>query len=125
MKSFLVKSTVLTVIVLILGSILYYTVFNQFYRSILPGVLAFFYILTNLVHAYLLNIAGKSGSRFTAQYMAISFIKMFFYLTVVIVFVIINKEDAKIFLVNFLLLYVVYTIFEVYEISNFVRQIKN
>jgi hypothetical protein len=125
MKSFLVKSTVLTVIVLILGAILYYTVFSQFYRSILPGVLAFFYILTNLVHAYLLNIAGKSGSRFTAQYMAISFIKMFFYLAVVIVFVIINKEDAKIFLVNFLLLYVVYTIFEVYEISNFVRQIKN
>lgn len=125
MKSFLVKSTVLTVIVLILGAILYYTVFNQFYRSILPAILAFFYILTNLVHAYLLNIAGKSGSRFTAQYMAISFIKMFFYLAVVIVFVIINKEDAKIFLVNFLLLYVVYTIFEVYEISNFVRQIKN
>lgn len=125
MKSFLVKSTVLTVIVLILGAILYYTVFNQFYRSILPGVLAFFYILTNLVHAYLLNIAGKSGSRFTGHYMAISFIKMFFYLAVVIVFVIINKEDAKIFLINFLLLYVVYTIFEVYEISNFVRQIKN
>lgn len=125
MKSFLLKSTILTVIVLILGAILYYTVFNQFYRSILPGILAFFYILTNLVHAYLLNIAGKSGSRFTAQYMAISFIKMFFYLAVVIVFVITNKEDAKIFLVNFLLLYVVYTIFEVYEISNFVRQLKN
>lgn len=125
MKSFLVKSTVLTVIVLILGAILYSTVFNQFYRLILPAILAFFYILTNLVHAYLLNIAGKSGSRFSAQYMVISFIKMFFYLAVVIVFVIINKEDAKIFLVNFLLLYVVYTIFEVYEISNFVRQIKN
>jgi multisubunit Na+/H+ antiporter MnhG subunit len=125
MKSFLVKSTILTVIVLILGAILYSTVFNQFYRSILPIVLAFFYILTNLVHAYLLNIAGKSGSRFTARYMAISFLKMFFYLAVVIVFVIINKEDAKIFLVNFLLLYVFYTIFEVYEISNFVRQIKN
>ncbi len=125
MKFFLVKSTVLTVIVLILGAILYSTVFNQLYRPILPGVLAFFYILTNLVHAYLLNIAGKSSSRFTSQYMVISFLKMFFYLAVVIVFVIINKEDAKIFLVNFLLLYVVYTIFEVYEISNFVRQIKS
>ncbi len=125
MKSFLLKSTILTVIVLILGAILYFTVFDQFYRSILPVILAFFYISTNLVHAYLLNIAGKSGSRFTAQYMAISFIKMFFYLAVVIVFVITNKEDAKIFLVNFLLLYVVYTIFEVYEILSFVRQLKN
>ena len=123
MKSFVVKSTVLTIIVFILGAILYSTVFNQFYRSILPIVPTFFYIVTNLVHAYLLNIAGKSSSRFTAQYMATSFIKMFFYLAVAIVYVIINKEDAKIFLVNFLLLYVVYTTFEVIEFSRVVRQI--
>lgn len=124
MKSFIVKSTVLTIIVFILGAILYFTVFIQFYHSILPVVPAFFYIVTNLVHAYLLNIAGKSSSRFTSQYMAVSFIKMFFYLAVAIVYVIINKEDAKIFLVNFLLLYVVYTTFEVIEFSKVVRQTK-
>ncbi|OFZ01946.1 MAG: hypothetical protein A2491_10045 [Bacteroidetes bacterium RIFOXYC12_FULL_35_7] len=123
MKSFIVKSTVLTVIVFILGAILYSTVFIQFYRSILPVVPAFFYIVTNLVHAYLLNIAGKSSSRFTSQYMAVSFIKMFFYLAVAIVYVVINKEDAKIFLVNFLLLYIVYTTFEVVEFSKVVRQL--
>lgn len=123
MKSFIIKSTVLTIIVFILGAILYSTVFIQFYRSILPVVPAFFYIVTNLVHAYLLNIAGKSSSRFTSQYMAASFIKMFFYLAVAIVYVIINKEDARIFLVNFLLLYVVYTTFEVIEFSRVVRQI--
>ena len=123
MKSFIVKSTVLTVIVFILGAILYSTVFIQFYRSILPVVPAFFYIVTNLVHAYLLNIAGKSSSRFTSQYMAVSFIKMFFYLAVAIIYVVINKEDAKIFLVNFLLLYIVYTTFEVVEFSKVVRQL--
>lgn len=123
MKNFIVKSTVLTIIVFILGAILYSTVFIQFYRSILLVVPAFFYIVTNLVHAYLLNIVGKSSSRFTSQYMAASFIKMFFYLAVAIVYVIINKEDAKIFLVNFLLLYVVYTTFEVIEFSKVVRQI--
>ncbi|MBW8332522.1 MAG: hypothetical protein K0M40_10915 [Prolixibacteraceae bacterium] len=123
MKNFIVKSTVLTIIVFILGAILYSTVFIQFYRSILLVVPAFFYIVTNLVHAYLLNVVGKSSSRFTSQYMAASFIKMFFYLAVAIVYVIINKEDAKIFLVNFLLLYVVYTTFEVIEFSKVVRQI--
>ena len=123
MKSFIVKSTVLTVIVFILGAILYSTAFIQFYRSILPVIPAFFYIVTNLVHAYLLKVAGKSSSRFTSQYMAVSFIKMFFYLAVAIIYVVINKEDAKIFLVNFLLLYVVYTTFEVVEFSRVVRQI--
>jgi len=123
MKSFIFKSTILTVIVFILGAIVYSLAFIQFYRSILLFIPVFFYIVTNLVHAYLLKIAGKSSSRFTSQYMAISFIKMFFYLAVAIVYVIIKKEDAKIFLVNFLLLYVVYTTFEVIEFSRVVRQI--
>lgn len=122
MKSFIIKSTFLTIIVLLLGAIVYSTAFNPFYLSVLPVVLLFYYITTNLVHAYLLKIAGKSGSRFTSQYMATSFIKMFFYLAVAIFYVIINKEDARIFLVNYLLLYVVYTTFEVIEISKVVRQ---
>jgi uncharacterized membrane protein YeaQ/YmgE (transglycosylase-associated protein family) len=123
MKSFFVKSTFLTIIVFILGAIVYSTVLKQFFLTILPATLAFFYIVTNLVHAFLVKMASKSSSKFTSQYMATSFIKMFFYLAVAIVYVIINKADAKIFLVNFLLLYVVYTTFEVVEISKVVRQI--
>lgn len=122
-KSFIVKSTFLSIIIFALGAIVYSTIFKQFYLFILPLIPAFFYIVTNLVHAYLLRIANKSSSRFTSQYMATSFIKMFFYLAVAIIYVAINKEDAKIFLINYLLLYVFYTTFEVIEISKFVRQI--
>jgi hypothetical protein len=123
MKSFIIKSTFLTIIVFALGAILYFTALKPFYLNILPVALIFFYIVTNLVHAYLLKIASKSNSRFTSHYMAASFIKMFFYLAVAIIYAIINKDDAKIFLVNFLLLYVVYAIFEVVEFSKVVRQI--
>lgn len=123
MKSFIVKSTFLTILVLLLGAILYFTVLKPFYLNILPAVLVFFYLVTNLVHAYLLKIASKSSSRFTSHYMATSFIKMFFYLAVAIVFVVANRDSAKIFLVNFLILYVIYTTFEVVEFSKVVRQI--
>ena len=123
MKSFIVKSTVLTIVVFIFGAIIYSTVFKQFFLIILPAILAFFYIITNLVHAYLLRIAIKSGSRFTSHYMAVSFIKMFFYLAVAIVYVVVNKDDAKIFAVNYLLLYVIYTVFEVVEFSKVIRSI--
>lgn len=122
MKNFIAKSTFLTIIIFILGVIVYSTLFKQFYLIILPVVLAYFYIVTNLVHFYLLKVSGRSGARFTSQYMATSFIKMFFYLAVAIVYVMVNKEDAKIFLVNYLLLYVIYTTFEVVEISKVVRQ---
>jgi phosphotransferase system glucose/maltose/N-acetylglucosamine-specific IIC component len=78
-------------------------------------------LTTNLVHAYLLRVAGNSGNRFTSQYMATSFLKLFFYLAVAIVYVIVDRENAKAFIAVFLLLYVVYTIFEVLEFLKVVK----
>jgi len=54
--------------------------------------------------------------------MATNFIKMFLYLAGAIVYVIFNKDNAKPFFVNFLLLYFVYTGFEVYEYLKIVKQ---
>lgn len=122
MNRFLLKSTVLTIIVSVLGAIGYSTVFKHFYLSVLPFAVLFFYIGTNLVHAYLLRIAGKSSSRFPSKYMAASFLRMFLYLAVAIVYLIFNREDGKIFIANFLLLYIIYTGFEVYEFLKVVRQ---
>ena len=122
MKQFLVKSTVLTIIVFFLGTVCYTTFLKPYFLSVLPIVVLFFYMVTNLVHAYLLKIAGKSSSRFTSQYMAVSFIKMFFYLAVAIVYVIFNRDSAKPFIANYLLLYFVYTIFEVSEFSKVIKR---
>lgn len=124
MRHFLLKSTILTVIVLMLGAISYSTFLKPFYIFILPILLFFFYGVTNLVHAWLLKIAGKSGSRFTSQYMATSFIKMFFYLLVAVVYVIFDRENTKVFIVNFLLLYVIYSVFEVTEFLKVIKQVK-
>ena len=124
MKQFIIQSTVLTIIVFILGAIFYSTILQPYYSLVLPFTVLFFYLVTNLVHAYLLKIAVKSGSRFTSQYMAVSFLKMFFYLAVAIIYALIDKEYAKLFLVNFLVLYAVYTTFEVIQFSKFVRQKK-
>jgi len=124
MKAFLLKSTVLTIIVFIVGTILYSTVFKAWFLTVLPFTLLLFYLATNLVYAYLLRIAGKSGSGFVSKYMAVSFMKMFFYLAVAIVYVIFNRENAKVFFVNILLLYVVYSSFEVVEFLKVVRQQK-
>lgn len=122
MKQFLIKSSFLTILVSLIGTILYSTILKPFFISILPFAVLFFYLITNLVHAYLLKIASKSSSRFTSKYMAVSFIKMFFYLTIAIVCVIFDRGNAKIFIANFLLLYAVYTSFEVSEFLKVVKE---
>lgn len=122
MKRFLLKSTVLTIFVFLMGTILYSTILKPFFIIVLPFAALFFYLMTNLVHAYLLKIAGKSGSRFTSKYMAVNFLKMFFYLVIAIVCVIFDRGNAKIFIANFLVLYLLYTGFEVYEFLKVVNQ---
>jgi hypothetical protein len=124
MKQFIIKSTALTFIVFIMGVVVYTTVLKTYYFAALPFVLFFFYLVTNLVHAYLLKIANKTSSKFTSQYMAISYIKMFFYLAVAIVFVILNRENAKVFIANFLVFYIIYTVFEVSEFLKKIKQTK-
>lgn len=123
MKNFILKSTALTVIVIVLGALLYSSFLKKYFLQILPFAVIFFYIVTNLVHAYLLRIADKSGSKFTAQYMAVSFLKMFFYLAVAIGYVAFNRDQAKTLLINFLFLYIVYTTFEVIEFTKVVRRV--
>jgi len=122
MKQFLTKSTILTIFLLIIGTLCFTTIFKAFYLAIFPVLLLFFYMATNLVHAYLLKVAEKSGVRFTSQYTAISFLKMFLYLIVAVAYVALYQENIKPFILVFLILYLVYTIFEVGEYLKVVRQ---
>lgn len=122
MKQFLIRSSILTFIVFAIGATLYSTVLKSHFFPLLPFVVLFFFGITNLVHAYFLTISGKSNSRFTSKYMAVNYIKMFFYLLVAIVFVVLNREIAKVFVANFLLLYIIYTIFEVNEFLKKIKQ---
>ncbi len=123
MKRFLIRSAILTILIFILGALLYSTVLKSYYFFTLPFLVLFFFVVTNLVHAYLLKIAGKSGPKFTSQYMATSFLKMFFFLLVAIAYIIIDKTNAKPFIFNFLLLYIIYAVLEVNEYLRVVKQL--
>ncbi len=124
MKRFLKRTTFLTAILFLAGYIIYTQFIPKLYNSILPFILIFFYFLTNLVHFYLLRIAGKNMRKFTAHFMATNFIKMFIYLIFAIVFVWFHREHAKVFLANFLIIYIAFSVMEVYEITRVVRQKK-
>jgi hypothetical protein len=122
MKSFFVKSSLLTLLVYILGTILYAGVIPLLYIQVLPLIPLLFFGVTNLVHFYLLKVAARSNARFTSQFMATGFIKMFFYMAFALGYAFVNNGQAKIFLINFLLLYIIYTTFEVVELSRVIRQ---
>ena len=124
MKRFLTRTSLLGVVFLIIGYLVYYQLFTGLHFPFFPVILFFFFFITNLVHYYLLGIADKNMARFTARFMGMNFVKMFIYLVFAIVFVLFRRNQATIFLVNFLIIYIAFSILEVYEITRVVKQKK-
>jgi len=117
MKSFIIKLTVLTLVVALAGWLLFALVFPEYYLHILPFLLLFFYLVSLGIHAFLFSQAKKDVGKFTRSSMLVTIFKLFLYTTVAVVYVALNKEDAFPFVICMLLLYVVYTFFEVREIA--------
>ena len=124
MGRFLFRTSLLSFAFILIGFFVYSHLLPDLYIPFLPVALIFLYLVTNLVHYYLLRIAGKNIAKFTARFMGMSFIKMFIYLLFAISFALFHQDQAKVFLINFLVIYFAFSILEVYEITRVVKRKK-
>ncbi len=84
------------------------------FQSDLMGVLwAFFVISTAFIHYILVKISHKNPKNFVGYFMGITAIKLFGYLIIITIYALIKKEAALGFTLWFLLLYLLYSGFEV------------
>lgn len=79
----------------------------------LPFLIPFFLLLGLGVHAGLLKMSGNKFSRFVNAYLVASFLKLFLYLIVMVIYIYLNRHDALPFAITFLVLYIAYSVFEV------------
>jgi len=117
--------TLYTLLILVLGAILFLTVFKNYFLPILPFVLFFYYISTLVLHKFMLQISQKDISRFSFKFMMLSLIKMFIYIIFGVLYIVIDEENAVIFLVVYLILYVAYAIYEVRSVMNLINESKS
>lgn len=122
MKRFLFRTSLLAALFLLAGALIYTRVIPEFFTPSLIFLLIFIFLMTNIVYGWLFNILKKNNQKFTNAWLASSFIKMFVYLIVVIVWAWLEREHAKIILVNFLIIYVAFSILEVVEMIRLVKK---
>jgi hypothetical protein len=122
--TFIKGLTLYTLLILGLGAILFLTVFKNYFLVILPFVLLFYYISTLVLHKFMLQISQKDISRFSFKFMMLSLIKMFIYIIFGVLYIIIDEENAVIFLVVYLILYVAYAVYEVRSVMNLINESK-
>ncbi len=76
------------------------------------GLLIFFFTVTFLLHLGYEKSFKKGSKEFVRFYMLASGLKLFGFLTILLVFGFIDREQVTAFAIDFLILYFIYTAFE-------------
>lgn len=73
----------------------------------------FFIVVTALIHIVLVRSSEQSPRKFITNFMALSGAKLFVYLMVIVIYALLKGKAALGFVILFLVLYFLYSIFEV------------
>jgi hypothetical protein len=79
-------------------------------------ILAFFFILTALLHWGYTQAGATGGQHFIRYFLATTTLKLFLLLLIIVVYVMRRPADAMHFAVCFLILYLFYTAFETFHL---------
>ena len=85
----------------------------RFYFEKAPYIIAFFYLVTLVFHAGLLNRAKKNYRSMVTYYMMATALKLFLFLGIIIGYGLLKTGKSVAFISNFFVLYVLFTVFEV------------
>jgi len=113
MKKFITNIVLISVVLALIGWLIFSQFIPQYYLPVFPFILLFFAVTSVTIHAYQLQLAKKDMAKFTRSNMIVTFLKLFLYSAVAIIYFAVDPQNAKVFVVNFVLLYIVYTVFEV------------
>jgi hypothetical protein len=111
--TFLIKLLVFTVVA---GIVIYFAnpvIPEQFRFRLYPLLLVFFMLATLLFHVGLLRSASRSNQAFVRYYMAAAGVKLFLFMGIIILYALLKRPDTVGFIVNFFVMYIGYTVFEV------------
>lgn len=121
--TFIKKLFVFTVIVALAGTGIAYLLPDKYVTPTIPFLYLFFFSATMVVHYVLLQVSLKKASSFINYFMLMTFGKLIFFLSIVMLYALIRREDAAQFIVAFFILYLCFTVFEVIQSLSLTKSI--
>jgi len=100
----------------ILAFLMYLIIPHKLFSLSLPFLFVFFFACSVISFMILNRSLQHKFSRFVSVFMLVTGVKLFLFVAIMIVYSFVNREDAIPFLLNFFILYLVFTVFEVTQI---------
>ncbi len=115
-QGFIRKTAITTIVVIATGMLLFTNLPVEYYSPAFPFIVGFFLFATIIVFYYMLKAVERRPARFVNVFMLTTMLKLMLFLAVMVVYVLLNREDAKPFILTYFVLYVIYTVLEVVSI---------
>lgn len=81
----------------------------KYFSTLYPFILAFYFAESLIVHLVISKSVEKKPIRFVNRFMMITGVKLMVYLVIMVVYAVVNKEEALGFIIIFFALYLFYT----------------
>jgi hypothetical protein len=111
--AFIIKLSVYTLIIYLIYFFTQGLLPQKFHFEKAPFIIVFFYVVTLVFHAGLLNNERKSNSSLVTYYMMATALKLFLFLGIIIGYGLLKTGKSIAFISNFLMFYFLFTVFEV------------
>ncbi|MBN2482008.1 MAG: hypothetical protein JXB19_09730 [Bacteroidales bacterium] len=124
LKKILIGLTAITVIILGLGVLLFNTILDPYYFSMFPYLVLIFMIVNAAFFIFFFHSMKKTNTQFIRNFMGASGIKTIFYFFLVLAYILTTPQHAIPFSVTLLVLYIIYTAYDLYVTLKLLRRKK-
>jgi phosphatidylglycerophosphate synthase len=116
------RLTVLTAITFLVSSGLTYLLPEKLVSPSWPFIIVFFFAISIFVFRFLQKKSGGNQGKFINAFMLSTTVKLLLYLSIILIYVLINRADAIGFILNFFAYYMIFTVFEILSILSYLRK---
>ena len=113
MRKLLVKNLIFTILLALISFILFNTALTVYYIPVFWYLLGGMATITAIIHFVLVKLSHSNISKFSNRFILITGVRMIVFLTLITSYSLIFPQQAVSFLISFLALYLLYSVFEV------------
>ena len=121
-RKFVLKISLYTLTIFVISFALFTTVLKTFYLSVFPIQLLLIATVTTLGHLWVIRSADQNTMKFTTAFMASVTLKLLIYLFFMLIYLWIDHSQVISFVLTFMVLYVVFTVFEIIQVLKFIKK---
>lgn len=117
-KKLLINTLVFSALLEIIAVIMTFTLPETVVSKSLPFLVPFFLSISILTNLPLISVPAENPNKFVRVFMLTTFSKFILYAIVLFIYSMINKDDAVKFMLSFMVLFILYLVFDVVFLIN-------